>query len=64
VPLAYGLSEWTPLAENGIWLGMLASTIAGVALNYWYYARGRWMRLRIVASAGAQPSPPDMGATN
>lgn len=32
----------TYLKENGIWLGILASTIIGVVMNYVYYRSNRW----------------------
>jgi putative MATE family efflux protein len=51
VPLAWALSTFTALHEKGIWAAMVASTVVGLALNYWYYASGRWRRLRIVAPA-------------
>ncbi|MFA5857727.1 MAG: MATE family efflux transporter [Elusimicrobiota bacterium] len=43
-PLAYYLSQHTPLKENGIWISMAISPLVGLSLNYWYYKSGRWQK--------------------
>jgi putative MATE family efflux protein len=57
IPLAYGLSEWTPLKEHGIWMAMLISTMVGMLLNYLYYVSGRWKRVRLMHPKAPAPAP-------
>jgi multidrug resistance protein, MATE family len=37
LPLAYGLGFWTPLAEAGIWLGLVASLLCASAALLWRF---------------------------
>ena len=41
-PVCYALAEWTPMKENGLWLGLTVGTFAGAFLYYLYYKSGRW----------------------
>jgi len=41
-PVCYALAEWTPLKENGLWLGLTVGTFAGTFLYYLYYKSGKW----------------------
>ena len=43
-PLCYVLSQWTPLRETGLWLGITFSSFAGAAAFYLYYLSGRWKK--------------------
>ncbi|MCX5777474.1 MAG: MATE family efflux transporter [Candidatus Firestonebacteria bacterium] len=42
IPLCYLLSEYTPLKQNGLWLGLTLAALVGAVLLYWYYKSGRW----------------------
>jgi len=41
-PVCYALSEWTPLKEKGLWLGLTVGAFVGAFLYYLYYRSGKW----------------------
>lgn len=51
VALAYALSRHTTLGETGIWIGILVSTLVGLALMFAYYKRGNWRRKKLLETA-------------
>ena len=53
VPLAWFLSQRTPLRTRGIWLAMALGFVVTGAVNYLYYLSGRWKK-----SAAKIQSPP------
>ena len=57
VPLVWYLSQYTTLAEHGIWLGLLLTTFVGILLSWLYYRSGRWMRVKVLP--GQEPELPD-----
>ncbi|MDD4402529.1 MAG: MATE family efflux transporter, partial [Desulfitobacteriaceae bacterium] len=44
VPLATYLSSLPSLGIEGVWLGIAASPLIGVLLNYLYYRSGKWKK--------------------
>ncbi len=44
VPLAWYLSQHTPLKAKGIWIAMAAGFVVTGAANYLYYLTGRWKK--------------------
>jgi putative MATE family efflux protein len=51
IVVRYPLSLWlskTALKENGIWFGILASTMIGLIMNYFYYKSGRWKKMTVL----------------
>jgi putative MATE family efflux protein len=42
LPLAYVLSQFTPLQESGIWLAIVVSAFTAAVLNSLYYLSRRW----------------------
>ena len=52
IPLAWFLSQKTPLAERGIWTAILISTYVTLILNYFYYKTGRWKSRKLLHVSG------------
>ncbi len=44
VPLASYLSSLPALGIEGVWMGIAASPLIGLLLNYLYYRSGRWKK--------------------
>lgn len=61
VPMAYYLSNATPLGVKGVWWAMVLSPIVGAILNYGYYRTGRWKRKVVVQSDGEAAMEPEFG---
>jgi Na+-driven multidrug efflux pump len=47
LPLAYALSKWALLNENGIWYGILISQVAFAFVGYYNMKRKKWMRVKV-----------------
>ena len=47
VPLAYLLSNYKPLSENGIWIGMLLGQIAFSIISLMSLWKKKWMRISV-----------------
>lgn len=54
VPLAWWMSQHTPLRTKGIWLAMAIGFLVTGGVNYMYYLSGRWKK----AAAKLQSPPP------
>jgi putative MATE family efflux protein len=50
IPLAYLLAGPVGLRQNGIWMALLFSSILAVILNWLYFRRGSWKKLRILGT--------------
>ena len=48
IPLAFALSQFTPLAEYGVAWAIVIGMTARLALFIWYYRRGRWLRTGMI----------------
>jgi len=48
IPLAYGLAGPAGLAEDGIWIAMLASSALAVGLNWLYFQKGPWKKKKLL----------------
>jgi Na+-driven multidrug efflux pump len=47
VPLAFVLSRFGGLGENGIWLALNLGYVVQLGLMWWRYRQGRWKERRI-----------------
>jgi putative MATE family efflux protein len=47
IPLTFLLSRWLGLGAEGIWLALVISWFAQLALMYWRYRQGHWKSKRI-----------------
>ncbi len=48
VPVAYYLSQKTPLGSKGIWIGIAVSFTLSCTMNGGYFATGRWKKKRLI----------------
>ena len=56
VPLAFLLSRYTGLGENGIWLALNLGYVVQLGLMWWRYRLGRWKGKRIWEKKEGQKS--------
>jgi len=52
IPLAWFLSQKTPMGESGIWTAIVISTYVTLILNYLYYRSGRWKNMKLLHTPG------------
>jgi putative MATE family efflux protein len=52
IPLAHLLAGRMGLAQNGIWMAILFSSLFGVAISWAYYSVGRWKKLQVLSKRG------------
>jgi putative MATE family efflux protein len=45
LPLCWVLSEYTPMREKGLWLGITLSALTGGLIFWGYYISGRWKKV-------------------
>ena len=48
LPLCWALSEYTPLREKGLWLGIALSALTGGLIFWGYYIGGRWKKVGLM----------------
>jgi putative MATE family efflux protein len=62
LPLCWALSEYTPLREKGLWLGITLSALTGGLIFWGYYLLGRWKKVRAMRMhSRAVPDKADIG---
>ena len=47
IPLAYGLTKFTPLAEKGIFVSIAVTMFFQGIVGWWLYSRGKWKTKKI-----------------
>ena len=52
IPLAYWLADSRGYSQNGIWMAMFFSAVAGAGLSWAYYAAGRWKKMKVLKRGG------------
>jgi Na+-driven multidrug efflux pump len=55
VPLAWYLSQNTPLKVRGIWIAMAAGFLVTSTIGYLYYLTGRWKKAASRIHASKEP---------
>jgi len=60
VPLAWFLSQRTPLGTRGIWIAMAAGFAVTGVVGYLYYASGRWKKAAARIQGSSLDTPLDM----
>ena len=46
-PLAYVLSQYTPLGMIGLWWAFPCATVLTFIVTYWWFAKGTWKEIRL-----------------
>jgi len=47
IPLAWILSQYTPLDVNGVWIAVGSSSILQFTLTYFWWRRGKWKHIKV-----------------
>jgi putative MATE family efflux protein len=48
LPLAFALSQWTPMGQYGIPLAITIAMILRIAIYFPYFLKGRWLRIKVI----------------
>ena len=48
LPLAFALSQWTPMGQYGIPLAITVAMVVRTAVYFPYFLGGRWSRVKVI----------------
>jgi Na+-driven multidrug efflux pump len=47
LPIAFCISKYTAMGEDGIWLSFPLSSVINMLVSIWYFRHGQWKRIQL-----------------